>query len=41
MNKKFEDRLAKALENTGEIEVIRASDIVNKPSKAKKKLEKK
>ena len=36
MNKKFEDRLAKALENTGEIEVVRASDIVNKASKAKK-----
>lgn len=36
MNKKFEDRLVKALENTGEIEVVRASEIVNKPSKAKK-----
>jgi len=24
MNKKFEDRLAKALENTGEVEVVRA-----------------
>jgi L-fucose isomerase len=36
MNKKFEDRLVKALERTNEIEVVRASDIVNKPSKAKK-----
>lgn len=36
MNKKFEDRLAKALEATGEIEVIRASEVVWKPSLAKK-----
>lgn len=36
MNKKFQDRLKKALEDTGEVEVISASDIVWKPSLAKK-----
>jgi len=35
-NKKFEDRLVKSLEDTGEIEVVRASEIVWKPSLAKK-----
>ncbi|HCZ06988.1 MAG TPA: fucose isomerase [Thermotogae bacterium] len=35
-NKKFEDRLVKTLEDTGEIEVVRASEIVWKPSLAKK-----
>ena len=35
MNKGFEDRLVKALEATGEIEVVRASKIVNKPSVAR------
>jgi len=36
MNKKFQARLRKALEDTGEVEVISASDIVWKPSLAKK-----
>jgi len=36
MNKKFQDRLRKALEDTGEVEVISVSDIVWKPSLAKK-----
>ena len=36
MNKQFENRLVKALEETGEVEVIRASEIVWKPSLAKK-----
>ncbi|NQS88473.1 L-fucose/L-arabinose isomerase family protein [Patescibacteria group bacterium] len=36
MNKKFQVELVKALENTGEVEVISASDIVWKPSLAKK-----
>ncbi len=35
INKKFEDDLANALESTGEIEVIRANQIVYKPSIAK------
>ncbi|HIP92353.1 MAG TPA: fucose isomerase, partial [Thermotoga sp.] len=34
--RKFEDRIAKKLEETGEIEVIRASEVVWKPSIAKK-----
>ncbi len=36
MNKGFQDRLVKALEATGEVEVVTASDIVWKPSLAKK-----
>ncbi len=36
MNKKFEDRLTKALEDTGDVEVVRASEIAWKPSLAKK-----
>ncbi|OAA25564.1 L-fucose/L-arabinose isomerase family protein [Kosmotoga sp. DU53] len=36
MNKNFENRLVKALEETGEVEVVRASEIVWKPSLAKK-----
>ncbi len=36
MNRSFEDRLAKALENTGDVEVVRASEIAWKPSLAKK-----
>ena len=36
MNKKFEDKLVRALESTGEIEVVRGSEIVWKPSLAKK-----
>lgn len=36
MNKKFQDRLVKALEATGKVEAITASDIVWKPSLAKK-----
>ncbi len=35
INRKFEDDLVKALESTGEIEVIRANQIVYKPSIAK------
>ena len=36
MNRKFEDKLVRALESTGEIEVVRGSEIVWKPSIAKK-----
>jgi len=36
MNKKFQERLVKALEGTGEVEVVTASDVVWKPSLAKK-----
>ncbi|MCD6450010.1 MAG: L-fucose/L-arabinose isomerase family protein [Thermotogaceae bacterium] len=36
MNKKFEDKLAEALEGTGEVELVRGSEIVWKPSIAKK-----
>ncbi len=36
MNKKFQEKLVKALENTGEVEVVVAPDIVWKPSLAKK-----
>lgn len=35
--KKFEDEIAKTLEETGEVEVIRAKEIVWKPSIAKKR----
>ncbi len=36
MNRSFQERLVKALEETGEVEVVAASDIVWKPSLAKK-----
>lgn len=36
MNKKFQNRLVKALEATGGVEAVSASDIVWKPSLAKK-----